>query len=326
MLESRDLAATVRLKLLVTSISLRLGTESPTTSTAAGVYQLAGRRVLSNRLVPQLAAFRSDEESGELAPVPTVGRPLGTVYRGPGWLGQAWREVQCSRGPSGYLITVGGDSLEMSVDREGRCVAVGGREAKAAPPSELVMESVLGPGLILALALGGTWCLHASAVEVDGCVFVFAGESGVGKSTLARSLEEVGERRIADDVLPLEWISGNLVAWPRFPQLKLPSAGQPSMTGPESLPVAAVLIVSPAPAEEPAIERLNAAEATLALARHTVASRLFDREPLSEHLRFCADVAASGVATYRLLYPHRADAPTRVRDLLRKLCRQLVRG
>ena len=90
--------------------------------------------------------------------------------------------------------------------------------------------------------------------------------------------------------------------------------------------VAAILRVSPAPVDSPAIERMNAAEATLALARHTVASRLFDREPLSEHLRFCADVAASGLAGYRLLYPHRPDAPARVHEQLQGLCRELAAG
>ena len=316
---------------LLPSISLRLGPPGPDSSrTGATVYRLAGRRVLTSRPVPQLIAFRCDKGSRELAPAPTPGRPLGTVYRGPGWLGQAWREVQCSRGPSGYLIRVDERSLELAIDHRGHCVAVRDGDRSPGPCTdeldELLMETVLGPGLILALALGGTWCLHASAVEIDGRVFAFAGESGVGKSTLARRLEEAGCHRIADDVLPLEWSPVGLRALPRFPQLKVPPSEQPSLGHSESLPVAAILRVSPAPVDSPAIERMNAAEATLALARHTVASRLFDREPLSEHLRFCADVAASGLAGYRLLYPHRPDAPARVHEQLQGLCRELAAG
>jgi len=48
--------------------------------------------------------------------------------------------------------------------------------------------------------------LHGSAVEKDGVAYVFVAESGVGKSTVAKILEEQGFQHLTDDVVFLRKI------------------------------------------------------------------------------------------------------------------------
>ncbi len=54
-------------------------------------------------------------------------------------------------------------------------------------------------------AVLGRLVLHAGAVEMDGGVIAFVGESTAGKSTLARFLADRGHRFAADDLLPVRF-------------------------------------------------------------------------------------------------------------------------
>ena len=62
-------------------------------------------------------------------------------------------------------------------------------------------------------------------------------------------------------------------------------------------------------------ERVSRREATLALARHSVASRLFDRDLLARHLEFCAQAAAL-IPVRRLSYPREYALLPRVREVI----------
>ena len=59
-----------------------------------------------------------------------------------------------------------------------------------------------------------TAILHAASVERDGGALVLAGDSGVGKSTLAFSLAEAGWRLVADDLTAVDR-AGAVLAFPR---------------------------------------------------------------------------------------------------------------
>jgi hypothetical protein len=146
-------------------------------------------------------------------------------------------------------------------------------------------EVLLGPVLLLALALGGVFCLHASAVAApDGRGAVaFAGCSGAGKSTLAAAF---GPRRLGDDVLPVALdLEGAPVVLPRFPQLKLDPATQPGAGAPESLPLVAVLLPSRVAADAPSkVASLGQRAAAAELVRHTLAGRLFPPDLLARHM------------------------------------------
>jgi hypothetical protein len=191
-------------------------------------------------------------------------------------------------------------------------------EADVAP--RLQAETALGPPLVLALALQGTWCLHGSAVLSGQHVIAFAGESGNGKSTLAAfvgSGARDGRRRIVDDILPAEPRLEGLEALPHFPQLKLPPDQQPSIGLPKRLPLAALYVLDEPGADDSAvdIQPLTPREAMLTLIRHTVAARLFGKDLLERHMAFCAG-AAVRVPVRRVTYPRQFRALPVVRDAL----------
>lgn len=65
--------------------------------------------------------------------------------------------------------------------------------------------------------------LHGSAVVIDEKVYAFVGESGVGKSTLAKAFIDKGYDLVTDDVIAVSLLSGNNipVVIPSYPQQKL---------------------------------------------------------------------------------------------------------
>jgi hypothetical protein len=67
--------------------------------------------------------------------------------------------------------------------------------------------------------------------------------------------------------------------------------------------------------DEIKIRRLGHREASLALVRHTVAARLFDKDLLAQHLHFCAQ-ATQMVNVYELSYPHNLELLPSVKDKL----------
>jgi HPr Serine kinase C-terminal domain len=67
----------------------------------------------------------------------------------------------------------------------------------------------------------GLITLHASAVDVNGSVVAFVGESGAGKSSTAAAMQARGHAIITDDVLPIKPDGNSALVYPAFPQLKL---------------------------------------------------------------------------------------------------------
>lgn len=243
-----------------------------------------------------------------MSPAPLPAGPTPPVveqFCGPAWVGGRERAVE-------HRIDARGDHWLEVEGGGGWWIDTGGTVARRrdrGPFADGLTEDdvALGPVLLLALALGGTFCFHASAVATpDGRgVVVFAGPSGVGKSTLAAAF---GPRRLGDDVLPVSVVDGVAVVHPRFPQLKLDAAAQPGADAPERLPLAAVLLPVPYGVagatgdDRVSFERLAARDAVAELVRHTLAGRLFPPGLLDRHLAFVADLA-EGVPVGRLTVP-----------------------
>jgi len=288
-------------------------------------YRLAGYDVVLNQPLAELAAFRLPGAPGAaLLQPPTKesgwlqeAEGARLVYQGPGWLGSRWRGFHCTAGSHGYRL---------SVDEVGTfAIAPDGRAAyqltgdPAVTPGAL-LETLLGPILILALALQGTWCLHAGAALYQGKALLFLGESGAGKSTLAASLvEDALWQRLSDDVLPVGLTDrGGVEARPRYPQLKLAPDEQPSLKAGERLPIAAVYVIEPRPSgEQPAIQTLNRQDAALSLVRHTVSALLFGPHLLQQHLDFGVEAAAQ-IPVRRLSIPRQMERLPEIRRLVEK--------
>jgi hypothetical protein len=236
------------------------------------------------------------------------------IYRGNGWLGSRWREIACwEQGGDLRLHIEGLDELVVGPDRQSLI-----RTINPADDPALLEEVVLGPGLMLLLAYQDVFFLHASAIFVDGCLCAFLGESGQGKSTLAKDAKP-GWQRIGDDLLPVSLENSTMQARPHFPQFKLEPTAQYPLTCPAYIPLQRIYLLTP---EEPdsdcglSAEPLTTTEATLALIRHTVAAKLFPGQLLHRHLLFAAK-ASSRVPMYRLRYPKALVWLPRLRAFIR---------
>lgn len=293
-------------------ITTGLGEESG----KASVLRVADRHVVSDAYAITLEPFRVDqnipwrEGAPPKAPAPSPNAPL--LYEGSGWIANAWREVTCRRTAEGFDLGIG-DVGSFWIAEDGQRVVL--REVNRVYSREVLVQEAHGAPLILALALQGVFCLHASAVRAGEGIIAFAGESGQGKSTLAEYLRSasIGTwQRVTDDVLPLAINgAGDVAALPHFPQLKLDANEQPVHFAPEclSLDVLYILADQGGAAGDVQVEAMSRAEAALASIQHTVAARLFDKRLLAQHLAF-SEALAANTPVRRLRYGRRlAELP-----------------
>ncbi len=293
----------------------------PAAAAEQHAYRLAGRAILSDTALPVLAPYQWAGPAPALPGLPrhapTEPRDAPLTYHGPGWINDRWLAVECRWSSRGYRLSVAEAGL-FWVARDGRTAALVEPAVDAVPAT--VVQALLGPALILALAAQGTWCLHAAAVTANGAAVAFLGETGNGKSTLAGFVGAEGGaswRRLADDVLPVELSPNGLDALPHFPQLKVRADAQPSIGMPERMPLRALYVLEAADPQQVNVDvrPMGRPEATLALARHTIAARLFDKRLMAEHLAFCVQAAAH-VRVCRLSYPRRFEVLPSVRDAI----------
>jgi len=257
-----------------------------------------------------------------------AGAPLSTAgdiaYDGPGWLGGVRRHIVSRTRDGVYDLDI--DSVaRFRIERDGSAVACLAAAPEVAP--EQVEEAATGVALVVALALQGVFCLHAGAVllaastdRTDGAgVIGFAGDSGSGKTTLTRWLADARNTSwplVADDVLALELVDGAPKVWPDFPQPRLSLADQPAHASPLPLDLALACVLDTHDGHEagggdPRADILAPAAAVHALARNSLALRLFDKRLAERHVSFCAAVAGA-IDVVTLSYPRRADALPRV--------------
>jgi hypothetical protein len=239
------------------------------------------------------------------------------TYAGKGWIGNAWRDVECRRSGNGYYLQIA-DLASFWIAGNGNHILL--IEADPGCSTELLAETALGAPLMLTLALQGVYSLHVSVVRIGEQLVAFAGESGQGKTTLARFLgfeSGPGWQRIIDDTLPFRINgAGDVEALPHFPQLKIEDALQPVHLIPPRAQLSALYILN-TDADEVGvqIEPFGRSAAALAVVQHTVASRLFDHQLLAQHLAFC-DAFSAGVPVRQLKYPRRIDHLPLVRKAL----------
>lgn len=274
-------------------IHLRLGTNS-IEEHAVTDYRIAGISATANRRVMALEAFRQAEpDHHSLPPLlsPASGGTL--IYAGKGWVGGAWRQVRCQQHAESLELQVdaGGATGAFSIAADGGAIST--RHLAPGTTQEEAEMTLLGPCLLLSLALRGIFSLHASAVDTGAGAAVFVGPSGVGKSTLAASLgRNLGWPRAADDIFPLH---ESAVARPHFPQLKLGQEEQWPKDAAESLPIAAIYFLRHDPTRtspRPLLTAMPRLSIIQGLLKHTVAARLFPADLVPRHLEHCIRLAS----------------------------------
>jgi len=101
------------------------------------------------------------------------------------------------------FVVFAGDRQFLEIGPEGETLTIG--EGLSAPDARSAVRWVTAK----LAALHGTPAFHASAVRLgDGAAIAFAGRSGAGKTTLARSLAAHGARLICED---------SCILWPHHP-------------------------------------------------------------------------------------------------------------
>lgn len=274
------------------------------------LYRLADASVASDVSAPWLLPFQDPTEVGEVGDVPAVrGVVDHLVYDGLGTAGGTQRPVRCRRTASAIVLDIEG-SHTVHVGNRGDSIV---RLAPAGTAlTDLELEVLFGPALVVALAIRGVFCLHASGVRFGRRGAVFMGPSGFGKSTLARlAVRSPGRERFADDLVPIRVTPERIRVLPRYPQMKLFPGEQWGLGRPEAISVEAIYDIG-VPADSPSgaagarIRPLRFRDAVFRLARYTVASRLFDRTLTERHLAFCEELARR-VPVRELVYERSLD-------------------
>lgn len=276
------------------------------------LYRLAGQEIYFTCPLPEVEMYRVPVGEGRSFSFPP-GSPRASSHRVEGFVGGRTRGVETWPVPTGTMLRVEG-GREVFIASDGCAILFENEEEDV---TALDREVLLGPALVLALASRRTFCLHASAAQFRGRTFIFLGESGQGKSTLAAYLSGEGRRgwlRVADDILAVT-TSSRVEAWPHFPQLKLPVASQPGTDLPERVPLEGFFLLQDKGRALPGLKVLPHRQALQSLLGHTAGARLFDPRLLADHLVFCGE-ASGNVRVYALTYPHRRETLAEVRDLL----------
>lgn len=274
--------------------------ESPETVIRA--YRIAGCRFWIDTRLTALEAFReprlrSKQFSSQIVPRVSVKNADSDAERqAEGWLGGVRRVIRCAQVAEGYVIQA--RAVRFFVRDDGKWIELLDRTDN---DSELT-DLLLGPVLVLALALQRRWCLHGGAVIQRGAAILFLGDSGLGKSTIAAwlSAPDSAMQRLADDIVPVA-MNGILRSLPPFPQYKLPATQQYADFAP--IAVAQIYVLERGSETAPVTRKLCAGTAALAVARHTLLARLFPEPLLAKHLKFCAQVAETAHVA-ALEYPH----------------------
>ena len=149
-------------------------------------YRIAGQDFTFPWPVPELAAYQQplpsglpsswDAASGAASAIPD---PVQLISRLTGWVASAQRQVEAWLAPPGILLKVAG-GRDFYIGPGVRAILSAGPSPSGAGLDEMEREILLGPALVLALALRGRWCLHASALLCHNNLVLFLGESGRG--------------------------------------------------------------------------------------------------------------------------------------------------
>ena len=175
---------------------------------------------------------------------------------------------------------------------------------------------LFGPVLILNLAMNGVFCLHASAFLLKGKVFILMGNSGTGKSSIARFMNEQDHAiRLTDDILPLKIINDEITVLPNFPQLKLSADKQ--YKG-DAIMGEVVLLFAEKSIGETQLTPIDVFGATKSLVNHSVATKLFAKNELQNHLTFCHQVSTK-VKSFCLNYQHHTESLDQLYNLLNEI-------
>lgn len=148
------------------------------------------------------------------------GVPDVEISNGPVTLPEGLHDVE------GMQAGIHGDRYFVGIEECGSFEIVAGRTIVVQPLPNVTLEQVnlflLGSVFGALLHQRGKVPFHCNGVEVDGSAFLFCGDSGTGKSTLAAHFVKRGFSLLSDDVCALGYAAnGEIMAFAGVPRLKL---------------------------------------------------------------------------------------------------------
>ncbi len=270
-------------------------------------YHIADSEYLSDQRIDALSSFRkinscSVIHTSTVTPNYSV---FSNLFNDCAHIGEnAYYLCVDSAMPTGYLLKTKNQSYQLNrktIQCNSRCADD---------------TLLLGPVLILNLAMNKVFCLHASAFFLNDKVFILTGNSGTGKSTIAKFMDKQPKvRRLADDILPLKIVDGNLTVLPNFPQLKLVANEQYKE---DAIVSETIFLFAQKSKDETGLAFMDTFDAIKSLVKHSVATKLFAKNELQNHLSFCHQ-ASSKVKSYRLNYQHSKKSLDRLYNLLNEI-------
>ncbi len=281
------------------SIQIRLNPQS----NARFSYKICNCIINADKKISALSAFKVKQaqypqkgnscEHAEDNPVPRL------LFKGSSWLAGQNRELSCTQTTEGFLIEVPPVTSFLVETHQPRISQLHDSDNQVS--NAIFEEILLGPPLMLSLAVHQRFALHASAVRINDKSVLFVGESGSGKSTLARWLGEISPcERLADDIAVIEHDEKQFRLCPDFLQMKL--AGHQQHANSPAIELAAVVVINRKQDSEIKLNRLNALTSIQALVNHSVAAQLFDKPLAKRHLAFMSELTRD-VPVYKLAYP-----------------------
>jgi len=253
--------------------------------------------------------------------------------------------ISCARIKEDYFLRFP-DLADFLISQKGdqvRCFAVLGVSDESI--RHLLVDQVI-PRVV---AHQGWIVLHASAIEVEGRVIAFLGESGWGKSTLATSFYEQGHHLLTDDCLLLKLEAGKIIGMPSYVSSRLWSDSLEAVVSDKSsvhpvahysskkrlifpdrlksklfqLPLTAIFVLAP-PVEsnelkEVTVEPLTGAQMIMEFVKHSFHLDVTDRDQISTQFKALGQVSGSALPIYRLSYPREHALLGKVREVVQKV-------
>ena len=280
-------------------------------------YKVCGRKLISNKKISSLSAFSmtTEDENIEFGSSHLMLDDGVIIYQGISWLAEKSRRVMCAKVDQGYRIDVPEIST-FFISNDGFQIIEYSDSKATIESNDIELEQILlGPVLMLALALNELFGLHASSVRLGDRAILFTGNSGFGKSTMARHLQQKsGFYRLSDDISVISKSGSDFVLNTDFPQLKLFDNDQKF-----DLPLiklgAVITLNRQSSNKDIGLIKLNSIDAVQVLLNHAVATQLFDKELVNLHLKFMVKLATP-TPIYKLTYPNGLEKIPKIAKIL----------
>ena len=282
-------------------------------------YKVCGRKLISNKKISSLSAFLMTTEN-ENVRLRSSHLMLGDgviIYQGISWLAEKNRRIVCAKVDQGYRVDVPEIGAFFISNDGSKIIQYSDLQARTDSSSIELEHILIGPVLMLSLALNQLFGLHTSSVRLENSAILFTGDSGFGKSTIARHLQQKsGFARLSDDISVISKSESGFMLNTDFPQLKLSDDDQ-KFDHPLIKLSAVIALNRQSTNEVISLIKLNSIEAVQVLLNHAVATQLFDKELVNLHLKFMVKLATL-IPIYKLTYPNGLEKIPKIAKILKR--------